>query len=135
MTDSTEHAAPHAGEHHDDHGHHGPHVVSYKMLFGIFAALMVLTILTVTATNLDIGRAGNVAIAIGIAAVKAFLVGAFFMHLWWDRPFNSFILVGSLLFVSMFIGYALIDTGEYIPAAVQPADQQGEYQRVELPPQ
>ena len=31
------------------------------------------------------------------------------MHLFWDRPFNSMIFIGCLLFVSLFIGITLTD--------------------------
>ncbi|MEM6553039.1 MAG: cytochrome C oxidase subunit IV family protein [Planctomycetota bacterium] len=105
--------APHDDTHgHDDHGHGDHHVVSYPVLFGVFAALMVLTVITVAVINLDFGKQGNVILAMGIAVVKGFLVAAFFMHLWWDKPFNTLILGFSMFFVALFIGWAILDTGE-----------------------
>ncbi len=88
------------------------HVVPLPMLTGVFAALIALTILTVLAAKVDLGGA-NVWIAIFIAGVKATLVASVFMHLKWDRPFNGIILIGSLLFVVLFLGIALMDTMEY----------------------
>ena len=55
----------------------------------------------------------NIVVAMGVATIKATLVGLYFMHLRWDRPFNAIILVGSLLFLGIFLGFTLLDTGEY----------------------
>ena len=52
-------------------------------------------------------------IAMAIALVKAAFVGLYFMHLRWDAPLNGFILVASLLFVTLFIVITLMDTGQY----------------------
>ncbi|MEM6391351.1 MAG: cytochrome C oxidase subunit IV family protein [Planctomycetota bacterium] len=115
------HAAP-ADAHHDDHDSHGHgdhHVVSYPVLFGVFAALMVLTVITVAVINLDLGKQGNVLLAMGIAVVKAFLVAAFFMHLWWDKPFNTLILGFSMFFVALFIAWAIMDSDEYDETILQ----------------
>ncbi len=121
-------ANPVADPHHDSAHGAAHHVVSVKFMLAIFAALMVLTVLTVAAIQLDLGRAGNVILALGIAAIKAFLVGAFFMHLWWDRPFNAYILCASIGFVVLFIGWTMIDVGENLPR-VEQADYD---QRLEL---
>jgi len=48
-----------------------------------------------------------------IATVKAFLVCAFFMHMWWDKTFNVVVFLSSTLFVVLFIGLTLLDTGHY----------------------
>ena len=50
-----------------------------------------------------------------IATIKAGLVMAVFMHLWWDRRMNVFVFLGSFLFVMLFIGMALTDKSEYKP--------------------
>ena len=54
----------------------------------------------------------------GVATVKGTLVALYFMHLRWDRPFNSIIFVGSLLFLGIFLGFALLDTAEYNPSLI-----------------
>ena len=99
---------------HDTHDEtHGVgHIVSHKILIATGFALLVLTVITVLAAEFDFGRA-NVFVALAIAAVKASLVVLFFMHLRWDRPFNSFIFVASIFFVGLFIAFALTDTVEY----------------------
>ncbi len=89
------------------------HVTPVRLLLGVFAALMVLTIITVSATSVDFGSQVNLVIAMGIATVKASLVVTYFMHLRWDRPFHTLLFLGSLLFVSLFISLTLLDKSEY----------------------
>ena len=83
------------------------------LLAGVFLLLMVLTLLTWGVTLVDFGYNMNLAVAMGIALVKAAFVGLYFMHLRWDAPLNGFILVVSLLFVTLFISFTLMDTGQY----------------------
>ena len=93
------------------------HVVPVWLLAAVFAALLLLTGLTVAVAQVDLGNM-NLYLALAIAAVKASLVVLFFMHLFWDRPFNSLIFIGSLLFVSLFIGLALTDSRANQPYAI-----------------
>ncbi len=84
------------------------------MLLGVFAALLVLTILTVGVTSVDLGPA-NIWIALFVAVAKGGLVVMYFMHLRWDSYYNGIILIASLFFVALFIGIAVLDTKEYQP--------------------
>jgi len=106
MSDTT---ATHSHENHDDHEHH---VVGWKILTVVFLALMVLTILTVAAINVDLGPL-NIVVGLGIALVKALLVVFIFMHIWWDRAFHGLLIAGSLAFVTLFIAFTMIDTAQY----------------------
>jgi cytochrome c oxidase subunit 4 len=114
-------SAPHTkpnDPHAHDAGHHGVgHVVSPKILFATAAALLVLTVITVKAAEIDFSvfemAELNVFVALGIALIKASLVCLFFMHLRWDRPFNAFVLIGSLAFVAVFISFAMTDSFQY----------------------
>ncbi len=100
---------------HESSEHHSVgHLVPVKILVGTALALLVLTVITVTAARFDFGKA-NVWIALGIAVLKGSLVALFFMHLRWDRPFNAILFVTSLAFVALFISFALTDTREYGP--------------------
>jgi len=110
----SEAAATHADHHgHDDHGDHGDHhVVGIGFLTTIFLALMVLTILTVAAINVDLGPL-NIVVALGIALVKALLVVMVFMHIWWDRAFHGLLIAASLGFVTLFIGFTMLDSWQY----------------------
>jgi cytochrome c oxidase subunit 4 len=100
VNSGTEHSAGHS-----DLGH----VVPVWLLAAVFAALIALTGVTVAAAQIDLGNL-NLYLALAIAAVKASLVVMFFMHLYWDRPFNSMVFVGCLLFVTLFIGFTLTDS-------------------------
>ena len=103
-------------DHHDDLPKFC-HPVSTKLLFGVFFALIFLTIMTVvvsaSAKSLGIPSAFMFPIAMTLATAKAFMVCAFFMHMWWDKSFNVIAFLSSLLFVSLFIGMTLMDTGHY----------------------
>ncbi|MHC4992231.1 MAG: cytochrome C oxidase subunit IV family protein, partial [Planctomycetota bacterium] len=88
------------------------HIVPIRILAATGIALLFLTVVTVWIAKFDFGAA-NVFVALMIAAIKASLVVLFFMHLRWDRPFNSFIFVASIAFVALFISFALTDTIEY----------------------
>lgn len=55
------------------------HIVSPKVYFAIFAALMILTAATVAAAFMDLGPF-NLTVALAIATVKATLVVLYFMH-------------------------------------------------------
>ncbi len=125
----TDHIPEETG-HEKDAEHHGVgHVVPAKYLFATCGALLVLTVVTVLAAKFDFTKYGlpemNIIVALTIAVVKASLVCLFFMHLFWDRPINAYILIVALAFVGIFIGFAMTDTFEYR------ADQQ-QYERVEL---
>jgi cytochrome c oxidase subunit 4 len=95
-----------------DTSHDAPHVVSAGVLLAVFAALMVLTFLTVAATWVNLG-ALNLPIAMGIATVKASLVALYFMHLRYDKPFHGVLLLGALVFVTIFISITLMDSMQY----------------------
>ena len=95
------------------------HPVSTKLLFGVFFGLIALTIITVATSALGsaLGMPPAFAfpLAMVIATMKAFLVCAFFMHMWWDKSFNVLAFLSSLIFVTLFIGMTMMDTGEYQP--------------------
>ena len=91
-----------------------PHPVPLWMLGGVFGVLIALTVVTVAATYVDMGRL-NVWGALLIAAVKGMLVAEIFMHLRWDRPFHRIALLSAVAFVALFIGIALLDKVTYLP--------------------
>ena len=107
-----------ASEKHTDHDGHGDtlaHAVPMWILFAVWGALMVFTVLTVGVAKLHLGSQLSFTIAMIIATVKAGLVMAFFMHLWWDKRLNLLAFLGSFLFVLLFIGMLLTDKSEYAP--------------------
>lgn len=119
-------AASHSGRADDDAAGMRTHVVSPFVLIGVFLALVMLTIATVGVTELPLvewlGPQGaarwGLALALAIAVIKATLVGLFFMHLIYDKPFNGVVLFASLAFVGLFIFFALMDTAAYQSATI-----------------
>jgi cytochrome c oxidase subunit 4 len=106
--------------HHDDQV---GHIVPIKFLVFICCILLFLTAVTVWVsrydfTEINIAEMGII-VALGVASVKATIVGLYFMHLRWDRAFIGFIFVASILFVVLFIGMALTDTMEYQPSIIK----------------
>lgn len=102
--------------HPDDAPTHDPeaeaiahHVDSLGLYLGVFAMLIVLTVVTVGASYLDFGRA-NTVIAVTIATIKALFVAIFFMHLRHDRRFNALVFVSGLFFLSFLFLFTLADT-------------------------
>src|SRR3954471_155601 len=87
------------GEVHDDHVAH--HVRRY---IWVFIALLIGTGFTVWASYIHFGsREINIAVALVIASVKAFLVGGYFMHLISEKKmiygimaFTAFFFVGLM---------------------------------------
>lgn len=125
----TDHIPEETG-HAEDAEHHGVgHVVPAKFLIATCGALLVLTVVTVLAAKFDFTKYGlpemNIVVALAIAVIKASLVCLFFMHLFWDRPINAYIIIVALAFVGVFIAFAMTDTFEYR------ADQE-QYERAEL---
>jgi len=98
MSSST---AAHATHGHDDGAVHA-HISNFAFLCAIFATLVVLTIITVAASYVDFGS-GNTVIALIIATIKAGLVATFFMHLRYDKLFNTLAFVSAFLFLAVFL--------------------------------
>lgn len=88
----------------------GHHISSAKFLWGIGLSLFVLTFITVAVTWIHIPSPWNVVVAIGLAAIKATIVAAFFMNLYWDSKYNLMLLVMSFVFFFLLIGITLLDT-------------------------
>jgi len=102
MSSSESHAQEAHG--HDDHddGKVHVHIAPAKFYWGIFGALVVLTIITVKVSYYDFGSA-NTIIALLVATMKASLVAAFFMHLRHDKLFNTFAFLSAFLFLGIFL--------------------------------
>src|SRR5580704_11839898 len=94
---------------HDDGAVH-IHIATSRFYWGIFAALICLTIATVRVSYYDFGSA-NIIIALLIATMKASLVAAFFMHLRHDKLFNTIAFLSSFVFLAIFILLTYDDMG------------------------
>jgi cytochrome c oxidase subunit IV len=71
---------------------------SIRTYLKVFGALLVLTVITVAVAELQVGLAMGVTIALLVAAVKASLVAAVFMHLADEKRW----IYGSLLLTAVF---------------------------------
>ena len=102
-TATNDHASDHSHDHDDSDGEVHAHVNSPLFMIAIFAALIVLTVVTVGVSYVDLGSA-NSFVAIFIATMKASLVATFFMHLKGDKALHSIIFIGAFVFLGIFLG-------------------------------
>lgn len=80
-------------------GHDPEEVRKHIPLYiGIFVALAVLTGLTVAVAYLHLPVFWAVVVALSIASFKGTLVAGFFMHLFQEKPFLSWILLLTFFF-------------------------------------
>ena len=103
---------------HDDH-HGVGHVVPLPLLVGVLGILLFLTVVTVAVSRVDLGFL-NIWVAMGVATVKALFVCAYFMHLRWDKPFNTIVLLSAIAATGLFLALAMMDTREYQPHLYSP---------------
>jgi cytochrome c oxidase subunit 4 len=86
------------------------HIVSKKVYYVIFAALMVLTALTVFAANIDLGSEKiNTLVALAIAVTKALLVVLYFMHVRYSSRLTWIVVAGGFLWLFIMVGLTLSD--------------------------
>lgn len=87
------------------------HVVEKKTYYAVFAALIVLLIITFGASLIDVGELLNLTIALVIATVKAVLILLFFMQVKYATSLrrcfaaSGFLFLG-ILFTILFADYA-----------------------------
>lgn len=121
MSEIAHNAESHAAAYDAGGEEHIAHPLPATTLVLTFTALLVLTVITVGVTTFDFGYTANLLVAVGIAFVKALLVGMYFMHLKYDTPVNGLILVASLLFVTLFIVLSLLDATQNFGAIERPS--------------
>lgn len=103
--------APHAP------AHEGHHIVPLSVYFLVFAALMVLTYVTVQVAHADLGHPEvltvriplNVIVALGIAITKATLVVLFFMHVKYSSRLVQIIVAGSVVWLLILLVVTISD--------------------------
>jgi len=88
----------------------------------ILLILLAFTVLTVGYYNLEqwvevsfeitLPKWVNIAGVMSIAVIKAFLVGAFFMQLKYDKVLNTFVMLFCLFCVALFLGFSMIDLND-----------------------
>jgi len=78
------------------------HASSVGLYAGVLASLLLLTVATVGISGVDLG-AFNTAVALAIAAAKAFLVAAYFMHLRREAPVVRIVAGAGFLWLIILI--------------------------------
>jgi cytochrome c oxidase subunit 4 len=87
---------------------HTEHVVSKKIYFAVFFALIVLTWLTTGVSTLDLGR-WNIFVALAIAICKASLVVLFFMHVRYSTRLTKMIVMCALFWLVLLLFIVMSD--------------------------
>lgn len=92
-----------------------------KKYMAVFAGLLILTVLTVTVSNLKIGISLAIVIALTIAAIKGAMVACNFMHLTSEKKLVYFVLImTATFFLAMillfyFSYFDLPEGSKYVP--------------------
>ncbi len=94
---------------HEEHTHDEPHVHPLSLYVGVFAALLVLTGLTIGVSFLGLPGGNAIAAAILVAMVKASLVVAFFMHVWGDHHFIKLIIATTVFLLALMVSFVVLD--------------------------
>jgi cytochrome c oxidase subunit 4 len=96
-------------EHVEDVGSHGEHhVIPLSVYYKVFAALMVLLVITLLAASVDLGP-WNVIIAMTIAVAKAGLVVLFFMHVRYSSHLVQFFAGATFFWLAILFVLTLSD--------------------------
>lgn len=84
-------------------------MISTRVYFTVFAALLGLTALTTGIAFVDLGRVGNVAVALTIAIIKAMLVMLYFMHLRYSSRLTMVFAGAGILWLGIMLVLTLSD--------------------------
>ena len=108
---------------------HEDHRPNVRLYIGVFAALLFFTFVTVAISKLHLPRPQAIALGLFVAAIKAGLVAAIFMHLWDEnRMIHKFLLVafacGAIMAIPL-IDFVLVGsrTTSRVPVADQHPDE------------
>jgi cytochrome c oxidase subunit 4 len=88
------------------------HIVSPKVYFTIFGILMICTVLTVVAAEVDLNRyfSGlNIIVALTIAVFKASLVVLFFMHGKYSPKRTQLVIIASVFWLAIMLFMTMSD--------------------------
>ena len=86
------------------------HIVSKKVYYAIFGALLVLTGVTVGAAYVDLqNRVLNLAVALSIAVFKATLVVLYFMHVRYSSRLTQIVVVAGFFWLAIMVVLTMSD--------------------------
>jgi cytochrome c oxidase subunit 4 len=98
-------------EHHNEH-HTEHHIVTPKVYFTIFGALMVFTALTVAVARYDLASIWgplNIIVAMTVATIKATLVILYFMHVKYSSKLTQVIVIAGLFWLVILLVLTISD--------------------------
>lgn len=84
------------------------HIINYKVLAMVYAALIALTAVTITVARMRLGYLSTFT-AVFIATVKAGLVLYFFMHLKYERPVFKIMALVTIATLMVIILLTFVD--------------------------
>jgi len=85
------------------------HIMSSKLYYGIWIALMILTVVTATVATVDLGPF-NTIVALVIATSKALLVILFFMHVkYTSEKLTKMVIISSIFWLLILLFLSLTD--------------------------
>lgn len=85
------------------------HILSTKLYYGIWIALMVLTVVTAAVATIDLGPF-NTVVALSIATIKALLVVLFFMHVkYTSEKLTKVVIISALFWLMILLLLSLTD--------------------------
>jgi cytochrome c oxidase subunit 4 len=85
------------------------HIISSKFYYGIWIALLCLTVITAAVSFVDLGRF-NTVIALVIATFKALLVVLFFMHVkYTSEKLTKTVIVAAIFWLLLLLALSMAD--------------------------
>src|SRR6059036_2629512 len=94
------------------------HIVPRKVYYGVFAALVVLTVVTWSVAKIDLGKL-NTIVALTIAFIKATLVVLYFMHVRYSSRLTWVFVGAGFFWLAIMVTLTLSDfmTRGWLPIA------------------
>jgi len=85
------------------------HIVSSKIYYAIWIALLILTVVTAKVATLDLGPF-NTVVALVIATFKALLVVLFFMHVkYTSEKLTAMVIVSAIFWLLLLLALSMAD--------------------------
>jgi cytochrome c oxidase subunit 4 len=84
------------------------HIVSRGIYYAVFAALLVMTTITVLVARINLGPL-NAVVALAIAVFKATLVVLFFMHVRYSSRLTRVVVASGVLWLVIMIAFMMSD--------------------------
>jgi cytochrome c oxidase subunit 4 len=93
----------------EQHSEHSTHIIPSKIYYGVFFALIVLTVVTALVATVDLGWA-NTPVALLIASGKATIVTLFFMHVkYTHEKMTKTVILSVLFFLLILLFFSMAD--------------------------